>query len=285
MRDNYNNAPGLRWSDLRAALDSPLHLRHQLDAPREDRPAWRLGRCEHAAVLEPDVFERDCVIVPPEYVTGSGGLSTGAKARAWLEEVGSPDLLMTEAERDNAFRLRDAVYRHPTALQWLEAAAIREHAIDWIDPIGDTACKAKPDLVAPGMDMMIDLKRKTPRGGINTVRSCVSELVSRHYIGQLGYYSRGWRMDLTRPSARGMGWIMVQPTAPYDVVCICADEEMISYGAELAERALRVYADGMRTGEWPGVAPTAVEVSLPAYLRDDGDVADLGLTGLEVRDD
>ena len=282
---NYNEAPGLRWSDLRAALDSPLHLRHQLDAPRVDRPAFRLGRAEHAAILEPDVFDRDCVIVPAEFVTGSGGLSSSKKATAWLEEAGSPDLLLTEAEWDNACRMVDAVYTHPTASEWMRQSTIREQAVFWTDTIDGIECKAKPDLVAPGLGMMIDLKRKTPRGGINTVRSCVSELVSRHYIGQLGYYLRGWLSDLERVHLDRIGWIFVTPSAPYDVICVYADEEMLGYGAELAEKALRVYADGLTTGDWHGVAPLPVEVSLPAYLRDDGDVADLGLTGLEVRTD
>lgn len=285
-KTDYFDRPGLNWSTLKHALASPKALRHRMAEPVRQTDAMRLGTAMHLAVLEPDAYATDVVRAPDEYVTGSGSLSSAKAAREWLAAQGDA-LVLTPGEAALIEARRDAVMAHPVASRWVSealASGLVEVEVEWTEshPVGgDIACKGKLDLIAGGA--LLDVKNFSPRGEFS-LRACEGEIVRRDYHAQLAWYLRG--LEATgRPVPERIGWIMVEATAPHDVVCMVADEEMLAYAHDRAQLALDRYADAIASQQWPGIAPDAeVVVSLPGWARidDDADVAgDLGLMGVQ----
>lgn len=281
----YSAMPGLRWSTLSAALDSALHLRHRLDTPREDTAALQNGRIVHCAVLEPERFATESIVVPSRFMTGSGKVSESKDALAWRSSLPPEAPVLTEVQREDLLRMVGALHAHPVARTWLDTATVRERPVTWTETVQTTAGevkvdgKAMPDALSPALGLMWDLKTTTPRGRALTVRHCIQEIAARNYFAQAGWYDRGLASKGTAPEA--WGWLFVESKEPFDIVCAVADADMMAAGRETAERALHLYAEAVATGKWPGVASEVVEVSLPAWMLDEGDVADLGLTGFE----
>lgn len=271
----YADMPGLRWSTLKAALTSALHLRHRLDgAARTDTPSLRMGRLVDCAVLG-DMA--GVVTVPEQYVTASGALSTGKAAAEWVAAQPPSATIATVAEVLAACRIAAAVRQHPVAGEWLARTTLRHHVLTW-DEQG-VACKAEIDAVCGGDGLIWDLK--TTRSPIS-VRSCLAAICAYVYHGQMGWYERG--CQASGLDVRRIGWIFVESSAPYDVVAIEATDELIDEGRRLAEDALEVYLRGTRSGEWPGCAPAVVPGRLLWSRYGDHNPTDadsLGLEGVE----
>ena len=78
-------------------------------------------------------------------------------------------------------------------------------------------------------------------------------------------------------SALTWGWVFVQSSAPYDVIACEADDEMQDIGRWYAQNVWETYAAALDSGEWPGVEPECVTVSLPRWavpVDNDDDDAD-----------
>lgn len=275
----YETLPGLRWSVAKEGLSSALHLQHRLAVTRDDTQAFRVGRLADTAILDPATFDA-VVEAPAEFVTEKGALSTAKPAKAWLETLPAGSTVATAAEIHAANRMRDAVLRHPVASQWLDTTTLRHHALTWTD--GAIACKAEYDAVCGSSGLAWDLKTTQGRGGPVSVRACLAAICAYAYHGQFGWYDRG-------AAANGLeifrwGWMFVEKVAPYDVICIEADEDMMAEGRRLAENALDVYRRAQETGEWPGCAPGLVRGRLLWSRYNDSNPTDaesLGLEGIE----
>lgn len=277
---NYNDLPGMRWSTLNNALSSALLLRHRISEGRADTAAMRFGRAAHSAILTPELFELEMVLCPDDFVTESGALSSGKKAMAWIAGITAPDpIIVTTDERDRCYRMRDAILDHESAGELLFCSDVFEQVYQWQESSAEQAiaCKVKADAIWTAARLLWDLKTYGARAPISP-RACISEIVHRMYHAQLGYYARGVPHEIER-----FAWVFVESRAPFDVVHLEADEDMIAYGRQLAEQALTVYATALQADTWPGAAPAKVAASLPAWmLTDDSDVADD--LGLEVED-
>ncbi len=275
----YETMPGMRWSVAKDGLSSALHLRHRIDTTRADTAAFRAGRLTDTAILDPGEFER-VIEAPAEFVTDSGGLSKAKKSLDWQATLPAGSTVATAAEIHAANRMRDAVLRHPVASQWLDTATLTRHVLTWTD--GDLACKAEYDAICGASGLAWDLKTTQGRGGPVSVRVCLAAICAYAYHGQFGWYERGAKangLDIFR-----WGWMFVEKVAPFDVICIEADDDMVAEGRRLAEDALDVYRRARDSGQWPGCAPGLVRGRLLWSRYDDAnpEAADsLGLEGLE----
>ena len=92
---NYREHPALNWSKLRAMAQSPLAFKTQEDV--QETEAMRLGTEVHRLLLTPDEPAKRIAVVPAEFMTDSGRLSTAKAARAWVAEQGDV-MIMTPPE-------------------------------------------------------------------------------------------------------------------------------------------------------------------------------------------
>lgn len=266
----YHSRPELNWSRLKSGAVSAKHLKQVLESPpKPATAAMELGTAIHCAVLEPERFAREVVIAPEAFVTGSGGLSTAKDAKAWRAGLAPDAMVLTQQQYDNCVAARENVMAHEDARLWLESSDLIEHEAFWtetVDAAGESLavdCRMKADAVSRKLGLLWDLKSIGTGMAPLSVDRCVREIASRLYHGQLGYYTRGFAKNGIDISA--VGWIFVESSAPFDVVVIQADADMMTKGYDLAEKLLRRYATAKVTGRWPGVAERAVVVSLPKW--------------------
>lgn len=262
MADNaYRALPGANWSTLKHILVSPRAYLHACTATVTPTPAMEFGTAVHLAVLEGEEFTRRHVVVPDEYLTASGGISTAKPAREWQASLPADALLLTPAQSLAILSILSRIDGHRGATAWLKQADVREQPVQWVDEDTRTVCKACPD--AYGNGLLLDVKTWSPRGEF-TPDAFMREAISRRYLGQLGFYMQG--LGAGGVSIARLGFLVVQSVAPHDVMCIELDVDATDYALREATDALKALHEWRENGgEDEGVAPDIVTASLPAW--------------------
>ena len=266
---NYREHPALNWSKLRAMAQSPLAFATQEDVQETD--AMRLGTEVHRLLLTPDEPAPRIAVVPAEYLTESGRLSTAKAAKAWVAEQGdvviyTPDELAKFL--DTTAAMAHAAQSHLTASKWLAGIESAERELYWSQPSGSelVECKGKADavIVVDGKRMLVDVKTCSGSRGFSP-SWFARRVIDLGYHGQLAMYARGLAADGVQVD--GWGWLVIQSEAPHDVMCLTASERMMAAGDALFLDLLHKYASSSKTGVWPGVAAEAVEIDLPKWAQ------------------
>jgi exodeoxyribonuclease VIII len=269
--DTYHKLPGLNWSRLKYVLESPRAYRHAVDNPPSETPAMAFGTAVHMAVLEPERAAVELITAPPEYLTATGLLSTAKAAKDWIGTLPADAIVLTPAQRIAIDTVCKHLAEHAGAKEWLALAHHREHVLTWQETSAKIDCKACVD--AWGNGLLLDVKTWSPRGRFSP-DGFVREALSRKYLGQLGWYFRG--LEAAGQPVHRMGWVVIQSTAPHDVMVLELDVDAFDYALEEAQEAIDLFhlwsSDGMPAH---GAYPEAVLCNLPAYLQRD-DPADNG---------
>lgn len=307
--DAYRALDGLNWSTLKHALRSQAHfaaaLAGTLDDP--DTLGRRALRAVHAAVLEPDQYERQYKVW--------AGRRAGKEYEAAAGAAGAPEYL-TVAEDAHARAVAAAVHGHPAAGLLLRApGVVTELTVTWPEEGHGhvIACKGRIDAFAPrgcvalwpdGLPCVIDLKAVP---AVGSGARLASEIARRDYAAQLAHYAAGIRAVWeARPGAGpwpGARLVIiayeVKPIPDVAVVDLGvlgvregSDGEAAYFGGRRRSEALAAAApvlqamalDGHANGPWPGQAPGVVEVGVPGWAYGDDDAND-ALSGLEVDDE
>ena len=230
----YHAAPGLSKSDLDQIARSPAHWKY---GERVTTPAMRLGAAVHAAVLEPETWE-------------------ARSARATGRRRPEPDatiMTLTAEEWEICWRLRDAVWNHPTC-QDLFSEGIAEQSAWWLDSDTALLCKCRPDWARPGL--LVDLKTTTDASPAGFARA-----IERYrYHVQAAYALDGW------PQAGGgtmnqFIFVVVEKAPPYAIGLYDLSAARLAAARDLYRRDLATAADCLTRQYWPGY-PTAI-VTLP----------------------
>ena len=146
-----------------------------------DRPehkptsAMLLGTLTHCAVLEPDELTKRFVAV------SSRTTKKGKEEAKEAEEKGMT--AVTEADMENAIKMRDAVFSEPHAKNLL-SFGIAEKSYWWDDKASGLTCKCRPDWL--NKDTIVDLKTSrsgaNPRDFAKAVANFTYHLQAKHYL-------------------------------------------------------------------------------------------------------
>lgn len=232
---NYRQHPSLNFSLAKHLLDSPAHFKKAKDAtPKEPSKAFEIGTLAHAVILENKPLETICACKPE-------GLNLTTKdGKAWKAEQTLP--IVSLDEYLDIMGMAQSVRDNPTAMQCLNNAPLREHAI--YGDMHGVECKALLD--AAGAGFIADLKtcnHSDPRGFAWHVEDF-------HYDLQLAWYSTLYAMTTNSETPPFWVWIAVEKTAPYTCV-VYKGEEHYQNGMEKLERVLALYKECTASGKWP----------------------------------
>ena len=243
----YFARPALSSGGTKCLLRSPAHYWAQhLDPNREQKvtPAPILGSAIHTVVLEPDTW-KDRYLVAPENMDrrSKAGKDTWKALSEDAEDSGKVVLKWEEAE--TALKVQAAVRAHPLAVA-LFSEGEAESSVFWKDPETQATCKARPDWMRQD-GVMVDLK------------SCISshpETFSKQafnlgYYIQAAWYSAGWQVA-TGQEVTAFMFVAVEKTPPYGVSVFDVGPEYLELGRVATRKALDLYVDCQRTGQWPG---------------------------------
>lgn len=237
---------------------TPAHLRHYLDAEREEKSYFDFGSAYHTGVLGTGK-----TVVEVKLKSWQSDAAIAARKAAYAE--GAVPLLTKELDVVKAMvaaTLADA------GCARLLTAFTPELVIVWFDEPTQLWCRAMIDFV-PDYDVHMTLGEfKTIAG--NADPGSVSAAIGKHRYDQpLAHSITGCRVlglaDTITPVLIACG-----KEPPHVPLCRPVDEETIRIGAVCNAKALDLYATCLATGKWPGYDDPEVEqppLGLPGWKR------------------
>lgn len=164
---------------------------------------------------------------------------------------------VTEAERDQVLGMAKALREHPEIAAILDACAPEVSGF-WQE--GDVWCRSRYDLLSDTVAWDYKTAEDSSARGFERAMSTYG------YHQQTEFYQRGLRA-LGHPAAvEPMRFIVQETQDPYLVQVHTCDALSIEIAAALNDRAIGIYAEAVKSGEWPGypslhAEPTALSNS------------------------
>lgn len=226
---------------------------------RKPTKAMNLGKAAHAHALGTG---------PTLIVWQEDGRTKAGKAEreAYAEEIATEAAVaVTEDERDRITEMAAALRAHDAVRQILDTFEAEVSGF-WRE--GPVWLRARYDLLGRGS--AYDYKTTTDV----TRRGFSKAMAAYGYHQQSEFYQRGLKALGHPAGSRPMRFICQETEPPYLVQIHKPDEEALSVATELNDRAIRIYAEAMRTGIWRGYESLiAEETGLPGfYFFDHEDV-------------
>lgn len=254
-------APSLSSTGARTLIsECPAVYWHQRQNPERKR-VFDIGTAGHIMVLEPLTFaERVRIIDADDYRS-----KAARDARDDAYAAGLTPLLPAEA--DMVRSMRDALWQDPIA-QHAFAGGTAEQTMIWRDRETGAWCRARADYLPPHQRYLVDYKTSTTANP----RAFERALWDYGYFQQASWYLDGVEaVTGTRPERFAF---VVQSKKPPHLVSVCwVAAEALEWGAVLNRHALRIFAECLRTGEWPAYRPDvaagarAFSINLPGWAQ------------------
>jgi len=246
-------------SGLDQVARSPAHYLAWVTDPEADAPptpAMKFGTAFHCAVLEPERFAREYVVLPDFGPLQSS--TNRAKRDAWIAERGHPECL-SQSDYDTVRWMRDSVLSHPVAAPLFNGEGESELTLSWQDEETGLPCKARVDRALRHKRVAADLKSCIDGSLEPFARAAHNYGMHRqHAFYATGFAALGEPLDF-------FGFVPVEKVRPYACAVYQLTREDVEKGARLIRRDLRRLADAVSTGEFP--AYPMADLALPAFAH------------------
>lgn len=218
-----------------------------------------IGTATHLAVLQPDLFEKQVVVLD----AGDRRKQATRDAETALRAAGR--LVVLPREFSLIKRMRDAVHAHPVAgLAFRDG--VPEQALFWRDREFDIVCRALPDWLPLHRRYIIDLKTAASANPAE-----FEQAIQRYgYHQQASWYLDGVEAVHGERPAQFI-FVVVSKEPPHPVSVFPLMESSIFMGAVLNRRARGIFAYCQRENVWPEYQmdvtspPMATPIGLPEW--------------------
>lgn len=243
----YHAHEAISKSQLDYISRAPALLEWSKKAPRDEDAvkAFDFGTALHALILEPEDFAATYVEEPEFNRRTNAGK---AEAAAFAEEHADKKIL-SAADYSALMLTRESALAHPTIRQIIEAEGVAERSYFWTDPETGVKCRCRPDRELTKMRWFADLKSTDKLSHFH-----YSAVDFRYYV-QDAYYSQGYEAVNGHPLDAFL-FLAVGKTRSagrYPVEVYTLPTEVKEEGAREVRRCLRLYADCLDKGNFPGV--------------------------------
>lgn len=272
----YHTGQGISQSALKYIRRSPKHYWAKFISDRgiEDNKtrAKQLGTDVHCALLEPDLFAKNYIIIP-EYAPKKPS-STQVKAKnpslntieqiewwdGFIAKAGDKTII-TQSDWDTCVNIRETVLNHPVAGVWFESGKA-EQTFYGVDPDTGLLLKCRPDFMNDN-GVMIDLKK--------TVNASTSEF--GRSAGNYGYHIQAaFYVDLLTnlygDAPDLFIFVAVEEEFPHAVNVLFIDEDDMETGRTIYKRNLMKISECLENNHWPDYCDTEMNrLWLPAWVK------------------
>jgi len=245
--ETYLQWDAINASNLKQMKLSPKHVRHSLDSAHKETTDMRIGHAVHAALLQPEIYKTQYMEMPK--FEGKGSRADKAEWKA--EHAGTASLNQGELATVNL--CVNAVKGDKDAWDMInQPGGYKELSIIWTDKKTGLRCKGRLDIFTryKGVPSIIDLKsgREAP-----TNFWCSGEITTRGYHHSMSWYRDGLSVLSKNKIHRSAWFIFIEKSQPNDVMAYELDEDAMEKGSSDMREWLDVYADCVKSGEWPGL--------------------------------
>jgi exodeoxyribonuclease VIII len=249
--DAYHAYEGISKSGLDLIARSPAHYAYRTAS--EPSRAMVIGSATHAAILEPEQFDKQYMLLRDVTDRRSSVYKQAA------EQFGA-DNVLTGTEADAVIGMRESVRLNSTAVELLDAEGYVEIAAFATDPITGVLVKCKFDKLLKDL-RSVDLKTT------QDLRDFAKSVANYRYHVQQAYYSDvfAWATGLQLES---FDFLAVEKDAPNASRLFRLDTPSIDYGRKLYRQALDLYAECLSRNEWPMPSGETEYITLPSWAAD-----------------
>lgn len=169
-------------------------------------------------------------------------------------------IVLTPETWDQLHAMANAVHSHPAAGSLLTGCpGEAEKSVYWNDATTGVLCRCRPDWWRDD-NVIVDLKTTEDASPEGFAKS----MANYRYDVQAAYYLDGVQ-QATGKRPKAFVFIAVEKKPPYGVGVYVLDSDSLELGRAQYQHDLRIYAECVRTGEWPGYGDKIQTISLPAW--------------------
>lgn len=169
-------------------------------------------------------------------------------------------IILSPEQWDQLHAMANAVHSHPAAGALLTGCpGEAEKSVYWNDATTGVLCRCRPDWWRDD-NVIVDLKTTEDASPEGFAKS----MANYRYDVQAAYYLDGIQ-KATRKRPKAFVFIAVEKKPPYGVGVYVLDADSLELGRAQYQHDLRIYAECVRTGEWPGYGDKIQTISLPAW--------------------
>ena len=256
------SSSGLRTIELKTPAHYWAHSPLNPNRVPEDseKPAFRIGRAVHTLLAAPETFLDEFSIRPSQWQN-----YTTKAAKEWRDaEIAAGRSVLTLKEHELVAALCRAIENEPIVQQGVLDGLV-EHSMFWKDPETSVWLKARPDVWTVAADSVVDLKA-VHSADFRTVQNSIG---SFGYHMQLALVGEGHAI-LTKREIPHDGYLLfcVEKTVPYLVNLKPVEPDSLDMGRRQIRRAVRTFAECLKSQDWPGYPDSGQAVGLAGWLKD-----------------
>jgi PDDEXK-like domain of unknown function (DUF3799) len=247
----YHSAAGISKSGLDLIARSPAHYKYA--PPKESTRAMEIGTAIHTALLEPDRFAEDYVLLRDV---------TDRRAAAYKDacKYHPSERVLTGSEADKVMGMSESVLGNIHAQAMLSHAdAQKELSVITTDPETGVTVKARFDLLVGAKSL--DVKKTQDARSEAFAKS----VANYRYHVQAAFYSDVFMWE-TGDKLEAFGFLVVEEEMPHASCIYVLDDEAMEYGRRLYRRDLNRYAECVNSGAWPSIDTAPQLLALPQWV-------------------
>ncbi len=257
----YNQAEGVRRSDLWRMHESPEKFKWFLEHPPEPTPALLFGTAVHKLLLEPDGFKDEFAVAP------NVDRRTNAGKEEWKRFLSGNEgkTIITSDDFSTASDMVIKAMTVPFVRELLDGK--REQAFFWTDDDTGIQCKVRLDVLSKvdGKVTVCDYKTTA-----NAKTDIFNQSVFRHgYYLQAYMYTEAVMKNLKLDYRPDFFFIAQEKSVPYSVNVIQVTDDVMTAGMDCFRELIGTLALCKRTGYYfgyNGIYNEPNETYLPGWM-------------------
>lgn len=262
----YNQAEGIRRSDLWKMEDSPEKFRYFSEHPVEQTPAMAFGSACHKFILEPADFGNEYAVAPQVDRRTKEGKA------AWDEFAKNTEglTIISLDDAQTIWAMEEALGKCPLARKLIRGKGETEKPFFWTDAETGEKCKIKVDRLVTWNRRKYVVDYKTTQSA-ETGRFNVDMWKLGYYM-QAAMYTEGVMRAKRMRKRPGFLFVAQEKKAPYSVNVIEVSEEVMKIGTAKFHELLEKYHECKTVDLWPGyVDDVPNETTIPGWYSLDGE--------------
>jgi len=257
--EEYHNSPKYKWCMTHSGLvefaKSPAHWLAWRNAESKKSPALNYGQAYHLMMLEPEKFERQCLVFE--------GVKRGKKYEEFLTKVPRDSCILSPDECVQLYEMKKVAKSHLVANGLTNPGAMVAERAGFfkIEPY-DFWISIKPDIRNKNLLLLADVK---------TARSASPDEFSKA-IGNFKYHWQAWLYSkgasiLDKFTYKDWIWLVQEKTAPYPIAAYRATERMLMKAQGQIIPLFEKFQWCLTNDQWPSYFQDdqVIDIELPRW--------------------